>query len=125
MFEGQYPDIVLLELLQERRQQRLLTRFEIADLGEAFVNLLLWSTAVHRELLHARDHLLLQTADTLHEELVEIRSGDGEELDALQQRIVLVERFLKHAPIEREPGQLAIQEEFRRAKLSGFPLDGS
>jgi hypothetical protein len=38
---------------------------------------------------------------------------------------VLVERFLKHAAIEREPGQLAIQEEFRGAKLGGFPLDGS
>ena len=40
--------------------------------------------------LHAGADLLLQAADALHEELVEVRRRDGEELDPLEQRVGLV-----------------------------------
>src|SRR4029453_13632017 len=46
-----------------------------------------------------------------HVELVEIGAEDGEELDALEQGHRLVLRFLQHAPIELEPGKMAVDEQ--------------
>ena len=46
---------------------------------------------------------LLQAGDADHEELVEVRRGDRRELDALEQRIRRVGRFLEHALVEGEP----------------------
>ena len=52
-----------------------------------------------------------QSGDADHEELVEVRRGDRGELDALQQRLRRVGRFLEHALVERQPGQLAVDEQ--------------
>ena len=44
----------------------------------------------------------------LHEELVQVRREDREELHALEQRRPLVERLLQHAPVELEPAHVAV-----------------
>ena len=49
-----------------------------------------------------------------HEELVEVRRGDRGELDALEQRRGGIGRLFEHALVEREPGQLAVDEACRR-----------
>jgi hypothetical protein len=43
-------------------------------------------------------------------ELVEVRRGDGEELDALQQRQVVAQRFVEHALVELDPGEFAVEK---------------
>src|SRR5262245_46137018 len=53
----------------------------------------------------------MQTGDTHHEELVEVRAGDRGELETLQQRRARVCGLFEHALVEGEPGQLAIEEE--------------
>ena len=52
-----------------------------------------------------------QRGDANHEELVEIRADDREELDALEQRVRLVERLIEHALVELEPAQFAVDEQ--------------
>ncbi len=54
-----------------------------------------------------------QPSDPDHEELVEIRSRDCRELDALQERGCRVRGLLQHAFVEREPRQLAVEEQRR------------
>ncbi len=46
-------------------------------------------------------------------ELGEVRVHDREELDALEDRIRRILRFLEHAAIELEPGELAVREPLR------------
>ena len=58
-------------------------------------------------------HLVVQAGDANHEELVLVRSPDGEELGALQQRHLLVLGQLEHAVVEVEPGELAVGVERR------------
>ena len=55
------------------------------------------------------NRFLLQHGDADHEKLVEIGEQDGEKLDALDQRIRRVLRFLQHAPLESEQTQFAIK----------------
>ena len=43
-----------------------------------------------------------------HEELVEVRPGDAEELDPFEQRVRLIGRLGEDAAVEFEPPQLAI-----------------
>jgi hypothetical protein len=72
-----------------------------------------WRHPVRRRLYDAGRDLPAQSGDTNHEELVEVRAEDGQESDALEQRRAIVERFVEHARIEREPGQLAVDERLR------------
>ncbi len=72
-------------------------------------SLLFGRAAVYGEFVHAGAHLLLQAADTLHEELVEIGTHDGEELDAFQQRCAVVLGLVQYAAVESQPGELAIE----------------
>ena len=51
-----------------------------------------------------------EAADSHLEELVEIRGGDGEELDSLQKRKLGAESFVEDALVEFEPGEFAIDE---------------
>src|SRR5262245_8734104 len=51
-----------------------------------------------------------KASDTHHEELVEVRAHDRQELDALEQRNRRVFRFLENATVELEPRQLAVDE---------------
>jgi len=52
----------------------------------------------------------LQPCDPNHEELVEIARRDGKEPHPLKQRVVRVAGFLEHAPVERQPAELAVEE---------------
>jgi hypothetical protein len=52
----------------------------------------------------------LQHGRAHHEELVEIRAEDGEELDALEQGHRGILGLLEHPPVELEPGQLTVHE---------------
>ena len=65
------------------------------------------------------------------EELVQIRTDDGQELHPLQQRHVVGQPFPQHAVVELQPAQLAVDEQFRRFQVvlahvtfcdSGSPL---
>ena len=55
--------------------------------------------------------LLLEAGDAHHEELVQVRAQDGEELDALEQRVARVARLLEHAGLELEQAELAVDVE--------------
>ena len=56
----------------------------------------------------ASGELLLQPGDANLEELIEVAREDGQEADAFEQRIALVDRFVQHAIVEVEPRQLAV-----------------
>ena len=58
-------------------------------------------------------HLAAQARHAHHVELVEVRGGDRQEAQALEQRMALVLGFLQHPPIELEPGQLAVEKAAR------------
>ena len=47
--------------------------------------------------------LLLEARDADHEELVEVGAVDRDELQPLEQRVALVERFFEDAIVELEP----------------------
>ena len=96
---------------------------ELAHDGIALGDLLLRRAAVDGALLHPGGDLLLQAADALHEELVEVRGRDGEELHALEQRLALVLGLVQHAAVEREPGELAVEVQLRGGKRIGGSVD--
>ena len=76
--------------------------------------------AVVRRLDDLRGELVEEAGDTDHEELVEVRLADREELQALQQRPALVVRLLDHALVEGQPGELPVQERERgRGRVGG------
>ena len=56
----------------------------------------------------ARLHLLLQAADAHHEEFIEIRGENGQELDPFQQRHRRILGLLQDPAIELQPAQLAV-----------------
>ena len=60
--------------------------------------------------------LLLQSGDPHLEEFVEVAAENGEELEALEQRVGGVRGFFQHARVELEPGQLAVQVVIRRKR---------
>ena len=103
--------------LEQLGQQCALLGLERADLDEALRDLLLRRAAVVGQLLHPGDRLLLEAADPLHEKFVEVRRGDGQELHPLEQRIALIQRLGEDAPVEREPGELAIEKQFGRLEI--------
>ena len=72
--------------------------------------LLLGGQAVDRDVFDAGAELLEDGRDAHHEELVEVGAGDGQELDALEQRMRRVLRLRQHALVERQPAQLAIDD---------------
>ena len=75
--------------------------------------LLLGRQPVGRDVLAVRPHLLLQDRDANHEELVEVGADDGEELDALEQRVAAIARLVEHPLVERQPAELAVDVERR------------
>ncbi len=69
--------------------------------------------AVLRDRLHAGLHLPVHAGDAHHVELVEIGGRDRQEAQALQQRVALVGGLLENAPVELQPGELAVVEAIR------------
>ena len=68
--------------------------------------------AVGRRVLrqHVAERLLAQPGHADHEELVQVRREDRQELHPLQQRIVRVLGLFQHARVELQPAQLAVDE---------------
>ena len=62
------------------------------------------------ELAHVAGELLLQAPHPLHEELVEVRIEDGDELQPLEQRIGRVLGLVQHAGVELQPRELPVEE---------------
>ena len=72
---------------------------------------------VGRRLGDVARELLLEAGDADHEELVEVRRDDGDELEALGQRHGRVERLFEHAFVESEPGELPVDEQLRGRRV--------
>ncbi len=71
-----------------------------------------WLQAVGRRVLrqHIAEGLLAQAGDADHEELVQVRGEDREKLYPLEQRVIGVLGFFKHARVELQPAQFAVDE---------------
>jgi hypothetical protein len=94
-----------------------LVLLDVAHLGVAFGDLQLGAAPVDGQFLHAGAQLLLEAADALHEEFVEIGVDDGQELDPLQQRCALVLGLVQHPAVEVQPGQFPVEIPFRRVQV--------
>ena len=75
----------------------------------ALLDLLRRRATIDRELVNAGGDLLLQAPNALHEELVEDRARDRQELHPLEQRRARVLRLVEHTIDEGEPRQLSIE----------------
>ena len=82
--------------------------------------------AVVRGLDDLRGELVEEAGDADHEELVEVRLADREELEPLEERPALVVGLLEDALVEGEPGELAVQEgKRRRGRGRGGPAEAA
>ena len=77
--------------------QLALLLLDLAHHGVTFRDLLLRRAPVNRQFMHAGDDLLLEAADALHEEFVEVGRGDREKLEPFEQRISFVFRLCERA----------------------------
>ena len=92
-------------------QALLLSRRQFQNSGTDRSHLLRGRHAVSRRRRNASEHLAAQSGYPNHVELVQVGAEYGQKLEALQQRIPLVERFLQNARVELQPAQLAIYEQ--------------
>ncbi len=116
----QEPDAVFLEL----RPQTLLPagrllRHHRRGTGADGLQLFGCCEAVYRQRLVTRLLLLEERRDAHHEELVEVRAHDRQELDPLEQGMVREHCLIEHPLIELEPPELAVDIERRVAEVSG------
>jgi hypothetical protein len=95
---------------QERRRGLQLPADDGSDAGELLAGRQTVRAGLHQR---CRLQLLVQPGDANHEELVQIRRVDGQELQPLQQRPADVERLVEHPGVERQPGGLAVDVERR------------
>ena len=75
--------------------------------------------AVHGVLVAVGLGEAAQPADALGVELVEVAAGDGEELEAFEQRVAAVARLGEDAVVEVEPAQLAVGVPLRCVEVEG------
>ena len=97
-----------LQLVAQQGHRR--TRVALDDLADQ-PQLLLRGETVGAAFGDRRFELFVQTRDADHEELVEVRVEDREELHALEERPRRIEGLLEDAAIEGEPGNLAVEVE--------------
>ena len=83
----------------------------VAGAGANHLELFVGAEAVDRRVVDAGAELLEQGRDPHHEELVEVGGRDGQELDALEQRVRGVGGLGQHAAVELEPAELPIDIE--------------
>ena len=74
--------------------QAILFRFQFANPGVTFLDLLSGQAAVDAVVENSGADLLLEAADAFHEEFIEIGTDDADELKAFEQRVGFVEAFL-------------------------------
>ena len=77
--------------------------------SDDFGQLLGGRAAVEALLGHAVGHLALETRQAHHEEFIEVARRYRQEAQPLEQGVAEVARLGEHAPVEGEPGELAIQ----------------
>ena len=61
----------------------------------------------------AGDDLTTQAGHAHHVELIEVRGRDGQEAEALEQRMALILGLLENPAIEMQPGELAVEKSAR------------
>ena len=115
-------DIGIVQLLAQKQEILVDAILDLVDDAVGFLDLFLGRAAVHRSQLDARCPLLLEAADALHEEFVDIGTDDGDELDPLEQRVVLVLGLGQHALVEFEPRKLAVEVVLRIVQLELEPV---
>ncbi len=98
---------------EELRKQFLFLRLQLTHLRIAFLYLLGGSAAVNSQIADSGAKLLLQPSNPFHEEFVEVGAYDRSEFNPLQERRSLVLRLVQDTPVEFEPGQLAVEVQFR------------
>ena len=103
-------------------EDALLVGLDLADHRQAVADLLGGRAPVHRRGMHPGGDLLLEAPDALHEELIEVVADDGQELDPLQQGVARVVGLVQDAPVEGEPGQLAVEVEGRGVEIDRVRL---
>ena len=119
ILDAAQEDAFLLEGRQQFAAQTLVgLGEELADGGTNLLELFARRHAVGPGAdVDARLHLLLQAADAHHEELIEIRGEDGQELEPFEQRHRRVLRFFEDAAIEFQPAQFAVDVELGIVKI--------
>ena len=65
---------------------------------------------VARKQVGIRLNLLLQSGYANHEELIQVRGEDRQELKSLQERLTPIQRFFEDTPVELNPAEFSIQE---------------
>jgi hypothetical protein len=64
--------------------------------------------AIHRQLDYPRIHLFADAGYTHHEEFVQVRAEDGQELDPFQERVALILGFFQDAPVKLQQAQFTV-----------------
>ena len=85
------------------------------DLDQQLLELLLGRAPIGTLDGDALADLAGKAGDPHHEEFVEIGRRDRQEAHPFEQRMVRVLRFLQHAAVELQPGELAVDEAVRIA----------
>ena len=74
-----------------------------------FLNLPEWSESIQGQFSQTGTDLLFESSNALHEELIQIGTDNGDELESFQKRCALVLGLMQHAPVEFQPGQFTIE----------------
>ena len=87
------------------------------------MQVLIGEPAVERSFEHFGVDLLLERSDADHEILVEVGAVDRDELQTLQKRVALVDRFFEDAIVELQPRKFAavVQRRIVRAGSAARP----
>ncbi len=102
-------DMLFFEKIAQYAFDAALLDQDILGHPVAGVDLLLGEHTVNGLLFDPGADLLLETADPLHEEFIQVGADHGHEEDPLQQRHPLIGRFAEHPLVEGQPGQLPVQ----------------
>ena len=97
------------EQCHDLMQQARFFALQAADDGMALLNLLDRCTPIQGQFSQACAGLLFEPPNTLHEELVQIGTYNGDEFKLFKKRCPLVLGFMQDAPVELQPGQFTIE----------------
>ncbi len=81
---------------------------ELVGLSRDEISFLLSGQGIRAGINESFFNALQQASHPHFKELIQVACGNGQELHALQQRIVLVGGFLQHTAVESQPGSFAI-----------------
>ncbi len=109
----QHVDAGLGEQPLEQNPALLLLVGQLGHEAVDAVELLCRGQTVLARRIDAGDHLAAQARHAHHVEFIEVGGRDGQEPQALQQRMPLVLRLLEHPAVEMEPGEFAVEEPAR------------